>query len=200
MAKPVKKPSWMTGVSGPTVVEPTGGKKAAGWQVDERPPREYMNWLFQILSDWIDYIDSISGTLDQFKTLYPAIVGTGPMASHATLNDAMADSNVPAGSRILIISNLTLTSTQQITKNNVLLDFNPGVTIDKGVATVGLQITADGVKIHGGRFTNFTGSDKAIQIDASSDYTQVRDTRFNNCTNEIDDQSSTSSILGTITE
>lgn len=201
MAKPILKPSWMTGISGTAVVEPTSGKKLAGWQIDERPPREYMNWLFQNISDWVDYVDSISGSLDQFKTIYPAIVGTGPIASHATLNDAMADGAVPQGARILMVSDLTLNSVQQITKNNVRIEFMPGVSIIKGTATNGFQISADGVKIMDGRFVGFsTVGDKAILIDAGSDYVQIRDTRFNNCVTEIEDNASTTSVLGTLTE
>lgn len=201
MSKPTIKPDWMLGVTGPQVLEPTSGKKAAGWAVDERPPREYMNWLFQNLSEWIEYIDTVSDSLDQFNQIYSAIVGTGPLATHATLNAAMADSGIPQGARILVISDLTLTSTQQITKNNCRIEFSPGVSIIRGVATTGLQISADGVKVLDGRFVNFsTAGDKAIVVDAGSDYTQIRDTRFNNCVLEIDDLANTSSILGTVTE
>ncbi len=201
MAKPVNKPSWMTGVSTARVVEPTSGKKANGWDIDERPASEYMNWLFQITSDWIDYLDSVAAALDNFATIYPSIVGSGALATHSTLNAAMADSGVGPGSRILIISDLTLTSTQQITKQNCILEFQGGVSIIRGTAATGLQISASGVRIEGGRFSGFsTSGDKAILIDSGSNYTQIGWTRFSNCDTEIDDLASTSQILGTVTE
>lgn len=199
MAKPITKPSWMTGVSGPNVVEPTGGKKAGGWVTDERPAAEYMNWIMQNMSDWIDYVDSVSDSLEAFNLFYSAVVGVGALATHSTLNAAMLD--VAAGARILVISDQTLNVTQQITKNNVQIDVNPGVTFQKGTATLGLQITADGVRFNGGRFAGFsTPGDKAVQVDAGSDYTMLRDMRFSNCDTEISDLSATTSSSGHITE
>lgn len=199
MAKPITKPSWMTGVSGSSVVEPTSGKKAAGWSVDERPAAEYMNWLMQNMSDWIDYIDTVSAALESFNLYYAAVVGSGALATHSTLNAAIAA--VPAGARILVISDQTLNVTQQITKNNVQIDINPGVTFIKGTATLGVQITATGVRINGGRFSGFsTGGDKAMQVDSGSEYTMLRDIRFSNCVTEINDLAGTTSSSGHITE
>lgn len=199
MAKPVKKPSWMTGITSVRVVEPTGGKKANGWDIDERPASEYFNWLFQNISDWVDYLDATSDVIESFNLFYAAVVGTGPLATHANINDAMAA--IAAGQRILVISDLTINTTQQVTKNNVQIDVNPGVIFSKGTATIGLQVTADGVRINGGRFTGFsTVGDKAVQVDSGSDYTMLRDMRFLNCDTEINDLSATTSSTGHITE
>ena len=51
MAKPTKHTDWTEGnVDQATIsVEPSVAKKEAGWLPDERPPREFMNWNFQII-------------------------------------------------------------------------------------------------------------------------------------------------------
>ena len=199
MAKPTLKPDWVVGQSGTNIVEPTSGKKAAGWVADERPAAEYWNWLLQNISEWIDYVDSVSDTLEAFHLFYQAVVGSGALATHTTLNAAMLD--VAAGARILVISDQTLNVTQQITKNNVQIDVNPGVTFQKGTATLGVQVTADGVRWNGGRFAGFsTPGDKAMQIDNGSDYTMLRDIRFSNCDTEVSDLAATTSSSGHITE
>ena len=197
MSKPVSKPEWTVGSPsfGTVTIEPTSGKKLTGWTAGERPPFQTMNWLFYNIDQWIKYFDAV------FPGIYNAIVGAGAGASHATLDAALADVNVTAGSRILIQDSATINSTIQVTKNNLQIEFMPGVTYSKGAATTGLQISADGVRIMGGRFAAFSGGgDKAILIDVGSDYTMIRDIRFATCTTEVDDLASTTSISGTITE
>lgn len=197
MPKPSSRPLWTVGNPsfGTVTIEPTGGKKLTGFTSGERPAFQTMNWLIYNLDQWIEYFDAV------FPGIYHAIVGAGAGASHATLAAALADVAVPAGARILIQDSATVNATIQVTKNNVQLEFMPGVTYSKGSATTGLQISADGVRIMGGRFAAYSGgSDKAILIDAGSDYTMIRDIRFANCTTEVDDLASTTSILGTITE
>jgi hypothetical protein len=39
-----------------TQVEPSAGKKAAGWVGNEKPPAEYFNWLFGQVDLWIKYL------------------------------------------------------------------------------------------------------------------------------------------------
>jgi len=55
MAKPVSKPDWTVGNPdfGTVTVEPSAAKKETGWLVDERIPREFLNWLFFNITDWI---------------------------------------------------------------------------------------------------------------------------------------------------
>lgn len=199
--KPSTKPDWMLGYTGPRVVEPTLGKKQLGWAVDERPPSEFFNFLFQSTSEWIEYLDQISLAIDAFNAIYQAIVGTGPLATHATLNEAMADSNVGPNARILVISDLTLSVTQQITKNGCQIEFMPGVTIFRGVAPIGLQITATRVKVVGARFAQFnTMGDVALKIDPGQLYNRVIDCNFNDCDTEVLDDGVSTVQYGNITE
>jgi hypothetical protein len=204
MAKPVLKPSWLTGYAGLNAVEPSGGKKAAGWVPDERPPAEYMNWLFQNLSDWVDYVDEISGQLEAVQQQYAAIVGTvggASIATHNTLAAALADVAVPAGSRILILESKVMAAVAQITKNNIEIVFGSNVTLSKGAGTSCIQVSATGCRIIGGRVSGYSGGgDKAIVIDAGSKNTILRDIVFANCTLEVEDLAINTSQLGCLTE
>ncbi len=133
---------------------------------------------------------------------YDAVVGSGAGSTHDTLAAAIAAAS--AGWKILITEDQTLSSTVTISGlNNIELHAKPGVSLSKGSSNaLGLDIdNCDGCRISGLRFSGFsTAGDKALRIKANSDYNFVRDCRFNSCDTEIDDLSSTSSILGNITE
>lgn len=64
MAKPLNKPRWASTVTADPLryVEPPSGKKDAGWDVGERPPAQYENWLRGVTSDWIDWLDTYEST------------------------------------------------------------------------------------------------------------------------------------------
>lgn len=94
MPKPTSKPSWMTGVTGPSVAEPPSPKKSSGWNIGERPAREYFNWLFQNVSDWIDWFDSQQGT---FVYGYRKISAAG--GSTIVLTDAQVIADTASGAQ-----------------------------------------------------------------------------------------------------
>jgi hypothetical protein len=54
-AKPSTLPSW---ASSGSIVEPSAGKKLVGHEAGEQPPAEYFNWLFNLLYQWTQFIDS----------------------------------------------------------------------------------------------------------------------------------------------
>ena len=196
--KPIKKPSWMSGISSPEVVEPSAGKKIDGWNADERPPAEYFNWLFQNLSDWVDYLDQIGNFVDAFGNMYRAIVGSSAVCTHATLAAALADASVVPGDKILVLEDLTVNTTVQVTKNFIEIEFHKRASFIKGTATTGIQISALNCKITGGRFQNWTTA--AILIDAGSKNCMLRDITFVTNTVEVTDNSTNTSIVGCITE
>lgn len=204
MSKPTKRPSWMTGLSGLTIVEPTGGEKAAGWAADQRPPAEYMNWIFQNISDWIDYINTNAALIELSSTLYKAIVGTvaaGSPATHASLAAALADSAVVAGSRILILEDQTQAAQVVVSKANIELVFASRKSFIKSAGTSCLRISADGFKIWGGRFSGWsTAGDKAIIIDSGIKNVMIRDVVFASCDTQIDDSGTNTSQFGCIVE
>lgn len=61
--KPTSKIDWTEGNPsfGTVTVEPNGAKKQTGWEIDERPPRQYINWLFYNLDQWIKYFEVPTG-------------------------------------------------------------------------------------------------------------------------------------------
>ena len=199
LPKPSTKPAW-TDSSPAARVEPSSGKKASGWAVNERPPFQYMNWLFYIIgSEWLNYFESVTDAYAAYQNLFAAFVGTGPGATHATINAAMAD--VGAGDVILVLDSSTINTPQVISKNRVKVVFMPGAIYTKGTSQYGLQIQADYVKIEGGEFEGFSGvSDAGIKIDSGADFVKIRDSHFRTCTVDVQDDAATSSILGTTTE
>src|SRR5690606_21386606 len=52
--RPTQVPEWATG-EGADIVEPPAGKKAQGWVQGEKPPAGYFNWLFSLLTRWIEW-------------------------------------------------------------------------------------------------------------------------------------------------
>ncbi len=91
MAKPSSKPSWAT--TGDKV-EPSGSKKATGWLKLEKPPYQLMNWLFNRLGEFVDYLSG--------NAQYNIIVGgDSDEYDYATMTAYIADSPA-AGDRVLI--------------------------------------------------------------------------------------------------
>lgn len=173
MAKPTSKPEWTVGNPDFATVtqEPSAAKKEAGWLPDERPPREFMNWLFNNMGDWIDYfeeqIDGFSGQ----SVIYDAFVGAG--GTHADINALMADADIATIKNVLIISTLAIDNTQVINQAGMNFTFKANAGITKNGPTgadIGLQIDADRVRILNGRFIGFNdvGVDKAMQINANN--------------------------------
>lgn len=66
MAKPTVLPAWATTIGTdingqPTVITPNESKRIIGWAFKEKPPYQFMNWLFRVIWTWIVWID---GELD----------------------------------------------------------------------------------------------------------------------------------------
>lgn len=199
MAKPTSTPDWTVGNPsfGTVTIEPTSGKKLTGWTSNEKPPFQTFNWLLYNIDQWIKYFDGaiVAG--------FDVIVGGGNGETHTSLANALADVAVTNGMRFLIRANETINSVIIVPtgKPNLHIEFKPAVTFSKGTSGNGLQIQADGIRIHGGRFAGFsTAGNKAIIIDAGKKYTMIRDTRFASCDTEVDDNGTQTSISGTITE
>ncbi|MFW6031539.1 MAG: hypothetical protein ACOC9T_03020 [Myxococcota bacterium] len=69
MAKPSEVPTWATDDNydspgndwdgEPTKVDPGSALKEGGWEPAQRVPAEYINWLFNRIGQWLDYIDEL---------------------------------------------------------------------------------------------------------------------------------------------
>ena len=196
--KPATKPDWTR--TNPTArVEPSGSKKENGWDPNERPPREFMNWLFYSVGvEWLDYFEEVTDGLISLQSTYDVVVGVG--GTHATLNDAIADASLGDNLRVLVQDPATLTATQVLSKNGWEIVFKPRAIYSQGAATTpGIQVTGDRVKLVGGRFTDFDGgSDVAIQIDGEN--CRVQDCNFLNCDVSIQDNATNTLLTANLDE
>lgn len=202
MAKPTSKPEWTVGNPDFATVtqEPSAAKKEAGWLPDERPPREFMNWLFYNFGEWIDYfeteIDSFSGQ----SVIFDAFVGAG--GTHADFNALMADPEIANKKNVIVISTLAVDNPQIINQPGMNIWFKPQAGITKNGPTganIGLQIDADRVRIMNGRFLSFNdGGDIAMQINGNNCLAQGN--MFNDNDTALDDQGNNNALVGNIEE
>lgn len=57
VSKPTSLPRWATDGSA-LLTEPSSGKKDVGWEVEE-PPADWMNWLQNLVYQWLHYLDDL---------------------------------------------------------------------------------------------------------------------------------------------
>lgn len=164
LSKPSNHLDWTDGAVS-KVVEPSSGKKLLGWVALERPPFEYMNWLFFRTDEWLKYLESI--TDETALARVDAIVDEAGNGTHTTLQDAHDDANVQAGSTILITSDLDLDATITITKADIEIRMQPGYRFHKGGGAsasnftgVQVQATADRCRLMHLAFGSVTGGEK----------------------------------------
>lgn len=193
MAKPASKPDWTIGNPdfATITIEPTLSKKEAGWLPDERPPREYLNWLFFNITEWITYLDGVSDALVDQLGQYDAIVGFG--GTHADINALMADPAIATFKNILVTGSILVDTIQTINQPGMNFTFKPQTSLTMGAANIGLRIDAERIRIKSARFLNFTG--KAIEMTANAKNCIINECMFKNNTSMIDDALGTNNIL-----
>lgn len=194
-AKPTSKPDWTLSNAG-VRVEPDSSYKNTGWFSNIRPPYQFMNWLFYICSAWINYFDSSIDIISSAGLAYDFSIGTG--GTYPDINSAMADSAVVAGSRLLILNSLSLTTTQVVNKNNIAIDMVPGAVLTDGGAATGVEFSGTRCRIKGGKMSGFSVA--AIKIDVAANYARVGEMNFVSNTTDINDVSGTMTSWGIINE
>jgi hypothetical protein len=83
MAKPGTYPTW----DGGTSVDPgTTKKTTTGWVPGEKPPAQFLNWLFHWISQWINYLGNITAEslVWSAKHTFSAGLASGTAPSAAT--------------------------------------------------------------------------------------------------------------------
>ena len=202
MGKPVNKPEWTEGNPdfNTITVEPPAAKKLAGWLPDERPPREFMNWLFNNLGEWINYLEEQTDLFTGQSIVYDAFVGGG--GTHVDINDLMADPDIASIKNVLIVASLSVDNTQVVNQPGMNFEFKPGASIIKNGGTgaiLGLQIDADRVRILNGRFIGFNqAGNKAMQLNGNNCI--IMGNLFSDNVVSIDDVSETNSLVANIEE
>jgi len=196
MSKPSDHIDWTDG-DALKIQEPPTGKKELGWTNSEKPPFEWMNWLFYVIDQWLKYFETISDQVLATGSIYDAVVGVG--GTHGSLAALMADTNIANYKNVLVIDPITLSAPVTLNQNDMTFEFTPKATIAKGTATQGLIINAQRVRIKNAHFINFGDTnDEAIAIEPTAQYVMVRDCYFTNCDITIKDESATSSISGNV--
>ncbi len=202
MAKPTSKPNWTVGNPdfGTVTQEPTAGEKQTGWLPNQRPPREWMNWLFFNLGEWLDYFEGVTDGLSALQSTYDVVIGVG--GTHATLNDAVADAGVGENARVLVKDPVALAATQVLSKNGWELVFKPSaIYAQSGIVTPGIQITAERIKLSGCRFADFDGgSDVALELDATAKNCIIFNNSYFNCDVNIQDDGTNNALSNNINE
>lgn len=197
-AKPSSTPAWTQG-NPSQQIEPTDSEKFAGYVPNQRPAPKKLNWVLGNISDWIDWLNYITG-INFSQNEFDAVVGTN--GSHATINALMADANIANIYKVLVTTPQTLTSTQVINKSDIEFVFKPSAVYAKGLTTTpGISITAQRVKILGGRFTSFNGgADVAIQLESGSKNNMIIQGEFADNTTAVNDLGSNNVLSNNISE
>ena len=120
MAKPSVFPLWATldendPISGlANKVEPTAQWKDSGQKDDEFVPRAYLNFQFDLINDWVQYVDGEVDTLNTFKS--NAGKATVISASNPTLTRDQANIYVIMSGSTITLENVISVggSTEQI--------------------------------------------------------------------------------------
>lgn len=160
--KPTDRPQW-TATNPDQRVVPTPAFREVGWNANERPPAEFMNWLFfNIGVEWLDYFDtslsllegSLAGNIGQFDGVI------GVEGTDATIPDFIARVRAINADiedqRVFVIDPQTITSTQLLDMAGLEVVFHPRAIIAQAATLqVGLRIDAPRVKIINGRFIGF---------------------------------------------
>lgn len=125
MAKPTVKPRWASTVTAdPTrYFEPPSGKKDIGWDVGERPPAQYENWLRGTTNDWIDWLDAYESTPHTWtatQTFTPSTAAPGIILGYnsatAGANETPALSFVAGAKTQSVVDQLGILSQRHITR------------------------------------------------------------------------------------
>ncbi len=157
---------------------PPGGKLAVGWASAEKPPYQYFNWFFNLVSQWVNFVGPGAPTV---------LVGSAAYCTHATLAAAVADAGLGTNLRVLLTESALISSTIHLSKAGWQIEALPGVTYTKSGIATGISCEANGVEISRLRLAGWsTGGDIAITGTAAWTYGRVLFCNFSNCDTEID--------------
>ncbi len=60
MSKPISKPDWIPDSDPAKIIAPSDSKQNAGWLSAEKPPYQYFNWFWNLVSKWLAYLETIT--------------------------------------------------------------------------------------------------------------------------------------------
>lgn len=136
LPKPTSKPDWTEGnPSFATITqEPSAGKKLTGWNIDERPAREYMNWLFYILDQWVKYLESVTDE----KKINVVTIASSPYTVLTT--DQVVFGDCTTGSQIHTLPPVSGNAGMRVTFKKVDATANTMTIEGDGIETIDGQL------------------------------------------------------------
>lgn len=87
--KPQRMPRWAYDAGVGVLVEPPSGEQESGWATNQKPPAQYLNWLFHHWSAWCDYLRGPS--LARWETVALAYSTSVITYAALTVNDSTAE-------------------------------------------------------------------------------------------------------------
>ncbi len=138
--KPTEKLAWVSDDGATKIQEPTGSKKLTGFLKNEKPPFNFLNWLFNNINHFINWLAG--------NTQYNIIIDSdSDEQDYASLAAYIADSPV-AGDRVLIKVDEVLSATLSIPagieitqlkgkKFTLVTNFSPIIQFGNNVKTKG---------------------------------------------------------------
>lgn len=167
--KPVKLPEWATD-PGADVVEPSVGQKGDGWDVSDRPPAGWLNWLQELTYDWLNWVDTVfddgsAGNIVAVAGLESTATETNGTGVKGVGKDfgsgGRFESGITAGAVGLSGHAMADNTAGILGTGGIDLNFCPG-----GVYSGSSHDTApgDGIQIEGGfaKSASFAGGDGAV--------------------------------------
>lgn len=122
---------------------------------------------------------------------YDAITGTGPGSTDVSIAAALTRLNGNS-KKILVGQSEALNATIAVPFNDIEFVPKPGVTISKGTAGTGFNVTGTGVRFDKMRLTGFTTA--AIVFAVGANWGFVTRCRFSTCTDEVTDNTTGGNI------
>jgi hypothetical protein len=120
-ARPSLYMNWTDGAAD-KVTEPSSGQKSSGWLGGEAPPFDFLNWLFWLSDQWIQYLDgqinnasavvlTTTGNVSNTSNQLASLASTTNLA----VGQVIAGTNIPVGTQVVSISGSTVTMSRAAT-------------------------------------------------------------------------------------
>lgn len=106
------------------VTEPPAGQKSSGWLSGEAPPFNYLNWLFWLSDQWIQYLD---GEINNSGSILVTTGNTTNASNQLTtlasttnlaIGQVISGTGIPVGTQVVQISGATVTMSRNATATN----------------------------------------------------------------------------------
>lgn len=142
---------WIPSGNASYITDPPAGQKATGWLANEAPPFQYMNWLFYITDQWLQYLaPSMTVGAAAIPAVPTVLVTTGALgvgtqtlevasATGLTTGMGISGTYILPGTYIQAISGTTITMSTKATSTVVSEAITFSQAIASGV-TIGAQL------------------------------------------------------------